>query len=224
MRCHLCFFLLFLELLISHFLLLLSLCLLLYFSNALIELVNAVTSFSQMLKHTVHPIGSTVSLGNLSAAALSSHSTLAGLSSRLDAQLMSQDLSSPTLCVGCSSSVLPSYVSFCLTPPPFFLPGNFKIFIPGLSLFYSLCLEHCGPFCIISLMAPLLCFPLFSLNGTCLISGWISRTNSLIFLLISYFLFLCLFFNFGRFPWLRSYSKFYWVFFFLLSYLFKNFQ
>lgn len=135
MRCHLCFFLLFLELLISHFLLPLSLCLLLYFSNALIELLNAVTSFSQMLKHTVHPIGSTVSLGNLSAAALSSHSTLVGLSSRLDAQLMSQDLSSLTLCVGCSSSVLLSYAFFCLTLPPFFPPGNFRIFIPGLSLF-----------------------------------------------------------------------------------------
>ena len=51
--------------------------------------------FFQMLKHIVHPIDSTVSLCSLPPAALSSCSPLAGLSSRLDAQLMSQDLSSP---------------------------------------------------------------------------------------------------------------------------------
>lgn len=119
------------------------------------------------------------------------------------------------------SCLMLPFALLCL--PFFFLEILESLFLVWVS-FYSLCLEHCGPFCIIFLMFPLLCFPLFSLNGACLISGWISQTNSLIFLLISYFPFLCVFFNFGRFPWLRWYCKLYWVFFFLLSYLFKNFQ
>lgn len=44
---------------------------------------------------------------------------------------------------------------------------------------------------------------------------YISWANSLVFLLIFYFPFLCIFVLLWRFPWLRSHSKLYWVFLFV---------
>ena len=75
---------------------------------------------------------------------------------------------------GCWMLFLSSPILGLFLPYPAFLFSSLELWE---SLFlvqvfsYSLCLEHDGSFCIISLMAPFLCFSLFSLNGTCPVSG-----------------------------------------------------
>lgn len=152
------------------------------------------------------------------SAALPSCSTLAAVTSKLEARLMSWDFSLHPFSV-LDAMLLSSLVLSLLLPhlPCFLLPENFYHFYSWCESFFIHCAWNMVDFLYyfaFFLTVPLLfflCSLLMELKFFQYCSPW---TNSLISLLMVYFPFLCVFVLLWRLIWLRSHSNLYRVFLF----------